>query len=275
MYQLNTDTISKCTWTNWTWFFFFPLQHHCVKTVLWTWQRKFHTKSPTMPLYVSVNSGWSTTELQREEKSHNRQPSLMGMAVGCLCWSSTWCPAQPHETWLDLLTAAESFHWGPSLSPQNLDKAATASLAALHPVPATEVIGLNTFAQNIMKHAAGSHLNSLHGSPTCTETCWSQNVANKGRAQLNIHFPRHLLLPIPFLLFSTPLTLRTHCRCCYFVCFGILLPRSRLVPLGFSSCFPQVKCSFSQLDCLSCWLEITILKGWCRDHTVSLISTCI
>lgn len=75
---------------------------------------------------------------------------------------------------------------------------------------------------------------SLHDSPTCTETYWSQDFANKGRAQLNIHFPRHLLLPIPFLLFSTPLTLRTHCRCCYFVCFEILLPRSRFIPVGFS-----------------------------------------
>lgn len=163
-------------------------------------------------------------------KDINASPIWLGME-GCPCWSSTWCLAQAHETWLDLLTSAESFHLGSSLFLKNLDKA---SLVALHHVPATEIIRLNTFAQNITKRTVGSHLNNSSSasalciaSPTCTETCWSQDVANKGRSQLSIHFPRHLMLPIPFLLFSTPLILRTHCRCFYFVCFEIFVTKEQ------------------------------------------------
>lgn len=190
-------------------------------------------------------------------------------------------PAQPHEPWLDLFTAAQSFHLGPSLFPQNLVKAAT-GLPGSVTSRASSSSHWAKHAQNIMKHTAGSHLkNSSSASAPCMarllvlKPAGAKMLQIKGRAQLNIHFPRHLVLPIPFLFFSTPLTLRTHCCCFYFVYFEMLLPRSRLVPVGFPSCFPQVKCSFSQLRCLSCWLEKPIQKGWCRDHTVPPRPTCI
>lgn len=67
---------------------------------------------------------------------------------GWICWDQLRA-----FTW-----ALPSFHKISTRQPQ-------ASLVALHHVPATEVIGLNTFAQNIMKHAAGSHLNNSSPAP--------------------------------------------------------------------------------------------------------------
>lgn len=82
---------------------------------------------------------------------------------------------------------------------------------------------------------------SLLCSPTHIVTCSSEDIVNKGGTQHNIHFPRLLLLPIPFLLFSTPLILTIHCCRFYFVCFEILFPSSKLVPVVFFPVtFPQL-----------------------------------
>lgn len=264
MYQLNTATISKYMRTNLNCFFPYSFLNPTEKIS----HRKTHHSSVFL-------TGW-TQQIYREEKRRKCHPNLTGDGGMLLeqhrhsLMSHGWiCSLQPR-----------AFTWALPSSHKILSRQPQASMAASHHVPAAAVTGLNTLAQNIMKHTAGSHLNNSSSAsapcmarPLVLKPAGAKMLQIKGRAQLNIHFPRHLLLPIPFLFFSTPLTLRTHCCCFYFVCFEMLLPRSRLVPIGFSSCFPQVKCSFSQLHCLSCWPENPIQKGCCRDHTVPLKPT--
>lgn len=173
----------------------------------------------------------------------------------CLCWRSTRYPAQVQQkhSWI----CSHGFHLGFFLFKQKLDKAAAGFLGSI----ATHGNNWNYEAKHICTKHYETHWwdsfkqliscqCSLLCSPTCIETRWSERIVNKGRAELSIPFPRLLLLPIPFLLFSTCLILTTHC-CFYFGYFEILFPSSGLIPVGSSSYFPQVECFF-QLHSLGC-----------------------
>lgn len=137
--------------------------------------------------------------------------------VGAACNTCT----NSAETWLNLLSSACGFHLGFSLFKQKLDKAATGFLGST----ASHGNNRNYEAKHICTKHYKTHcwdsfkqLISCQCSPLCSPTCiethWSEDIVNKGRAALSIHFPRLLLLPIPFLLFSTCLILTTHCCFC-------------------------------------------------------------
>lgn len=197
----------------------FPLQNHWVKTIFWTLQRKIsHRKAHHACVFLTELRLKHNRFTEGGEKTQMPAQFDWGWRDAC-----AGRPAQPHETRLDLLTPS----WELSLRPfpfsikswqgSHRPRASNRSYWPKHICTKHyETRCWESFKQLIFCSC------SLHGSPTCTQTCWSQDVANKSRAQLNIHFPRHLLLPIPFLLFSTPLTSRTHCRCFDFVCFEVL-----------------------------------------------------